>query len=98
MVGAAGGGGGTRAPWRAAAKAAIQTSELPPSTILISLFLYSFAYQLDVIAQTVQHTRICDRHCGVICFFLQAIEPCNHLAGVVPAGAGICHLAFQEAQ
>src|SRR6516164_7999306 len=63
------------------------TSVLPP----VSIFLDAFSDQVDVITQTVQHTRICYRHCGAICLLFQAIEPRDHLAGMVPASIG--HLA-----
>ena len=42
---------------------------------LVSVLPQSFAYEVDMISQHVQHAGIGGRHSEMVCLFLQAIKP-----------------------
>ena len=42
---------------------------------LVSVLPHSFAHEVDMISQHVQHARIGGRHSEMVCLFLQAIKP-----------------------
>src|SRR5215472_5585526 len=65
---------------------------------LFGLLAHPFAHEVDMISQHVEHARVGDWHSEVVCLLLQAVEPCDHLAHVAPAAAGVYQFVLQEPQ
>src|SRR6516162_11494795 len=80
------------------AGAVTQTAQLLLQGRLVSVLHQSFAHEVDMISQHVQHARISGRHSETVCLFLQAIKPRSQFTRVAPGVAGVRHLVLQKPQ